>query len=257
MRVDRFGRGRYRCYEVMSVREWFVTPDVSRSANRFRAWSEREYLSTADDYANRDQTVWSNPTGTARALHELVLDCRPFRVLELGAGTGRYFPFLRGQKYIGVDICSAMLRHARARSGILKEHGFSEVTVVEDEVMRFLELPEHHGAFDFVFSIGCVGYHVPVNRRLMQQIHTVLTPGGRLFLQTTQQSVWRRARAWSRHGLDWLLGRQSDYNFFVSTTERRLRRLAHATQFDTEWVREDTRRFFGQPILLSSYRKPS
>src|SRR5438067_311310 len=110
----------------------------NRVRQRYEQAAQAVYADKAHDYAVRDELKWKKPTNTALALSSFCLDVHPSRVLELGVGTGRYFPFLIGDTYIGVDVCESMLDHARQRESILRERGFTTVKFIQDEINTFL-----------------------------------------------------------------------------------------------------------------------
>ena len=154
-------------------------------------------------------------------------------VLELGAGTGRYFPFITGETYVGVDICEDMLKFARERKPMLEDKGFTSVELIKDGVNEYM-LASDEERFDLVFSIGCVGIHVPADQTFMSNVHRVLKPGGHLYLQTTQQSRRWRWKKRVEHLRNKLKGKSDDYHFFCTTTRGQLQRDAGAAGFDDQ-----------------------
>lgn len=215
-----------------------------------------EYGNSADDYAVGDKLKWEKPSGTALALRSLCDEIRPRRVLELGTGTGRYFPFLTGSTYVGVDVCEPMLEQARQREQLLYERGFEVVTLARKEIHTFLA-EEATEPFDLIFSIGCIGYHVPVTIDLMQAIGRLLAHQGHLFLQTTQQSLTRRIERKLKYWKNRLAGLDDNYAFFCSTTASELRHIAAQAKMETRWVNEDQAVFFDRPMLLALFKKDS
>lgn len=216
-----------------------------------------EYGNRAVDYAVSDKLKWKKPSGTALALLSLCDETRPRRVLELGTGTGRYFPFLTGSTYVGVDVCEPMLEHAREREQMLYERGFDVVTLVRKEIHTFLAEVDAAEPFDLIFSIGCIGYHVPVTIDLMQAIGRILSHQGHLFLQTTQQSLTRRIERKLKYWKNRLAGLDDNYAFFCSTTASELRHIAAEANMETRWVNEDQAVFFDRPMLLALFKKDS
>lgn len=216
-----------------------------------------EYGNRAVDYAVGDKLKWDKPSGTALALLSLCDEIRPRRVLELGTGTGRYFPFLTGSTYVGVDVCEPMLEHAREREQMLYQRGFEVVTLVRKEIHTYLAEAEAIEPFDLIFSIGCIGYHVPLTIDLMQAIRRILSHQGHLFLQTTQQSLTRRIERRLKYWKNTLAGLDDNYAFFCSTTARELRQIAAKANMETRWVNEDPAVFFDRPMLLALFKKDS
>jgi SAM-dependent methyltransferase len=228
---------------------------VSKKRQHYEQNAYTQYGMVASDYADRDEHVkWKNPSGTALALETLCSQVHPRRVLELGTGTGRYFPYLIGETYVGVDICGPMLEHARRRESVLRDRGFTKITLIEDEINIFLSQNSSTELFDLVFSIGCIGVHIPVTTDLMGSIQKLLSSNGYLFLQTTQHSfIWGLQKKF-KHWRNILAGRKDNYGFYCATTPQSLRKATAATGLKTEWVREDTSRWYDRPILLSLFR---
>lgn len=211
------------------------------------------YSSQADAYAASDETKWKTPTEAATLLEELCERHRFNRILELGVGTGRYFPFLRGSEYYGVDVCDPMLSHARRRESILKRRGFSNIHLIHQDIEDFLA--QQTSKFDFVFSIGCLGFHLPVTTALMRNIAERMAPHGYLFLQTTQRSLGWTFRRQLRYWRNLLTRRQDNFPFFCASTPDGLHRAARAAHLNGEWMREGTGRWYDKPMLYSLFRK--
>ena len=215
--------------------------------------AELHYSSQASTYALNDERKWERPSDTAKALLGFCREHRPKRVLELGVGTGRYFPFLLGDEYVGVDVCEPMLEHARERDGILRGQGFTSIRLVNDEVNAFLSRPS--AGFDFIFSVGCLGFHIPITPALLQSLAGAMSAGGHLFLQTTQRSRRWALRRQLQYWRNVLTGREDNYSFFCASTPRRLRGAAAAAGLRTEWIREETARWYDKSMLLSLFHK--
>ncbi len=216
--------------------------------------ADEMYADRANEYAAKDERMWRQPSGTALALQALCDELQPRRVLELGVGTGRYFPFLRGEIYFGVDACDPMLACARRRESILRERGFRTVTLAQREIRLFLAEPGAISAFDLVVAIGCLGYLLPVNVDLLAGIrNNLMSANGWLLLQTTQMSAQLRMRFELRRAISFLRGGR-ETKLYV-TNPRRLRVVAQSAGLHTEWIRADAARFHDRPLLLSLYRR--
>jgi SAM-dependent methyltransferase len=217
--------------------------------------AEAEYRQTASSYAARDVKKWQQPSGTNLALRAICRAYAPKRILELGVGTGRYFPCLTGQQYLGIDISPSMLSFAKRRKRMLTEQGFQSVEIRHEEIHTFLAQEHAEGAFDLVVSIGCLSYHLPITLEVMQRVSRMLTLGGRFFLQATQWSLhYKMGRIIKR--VSGITTRPSEnYDFFSCTDSRELRRLAKQAELHVQWIREDSTRWFGKPLLLCLFRK--
>src|SRR5205814_4952916 len=96
------------------------------------------------------------------------------RVLEIGLGYGTLGQLIatRGADYHGADIASEPVGMMRQRLSWL---GLPKDQVVQASV---LELPFADGAFDYVYSIGCL-HHTGDLERSVQEVYRVLAPGDR------------------------------------------------------------------------------
>jgi ubiquinone/menaquinone biosynthesis C-methylase UbiE len=101
------------------------------------------------------------------------------RVLEIGCGTGRNFPYLReavgpsGQIY-GVDLSAGMLAKAEA---LCAEHGWTNVEVAQDDAALYV-VPEPLDAVLFGLSYNTMPHHLTVLQQALRQ----LRPGGRIVI---------------------------------------------------------------------------
>lgn len=113
----------------------------------------------------------------------------PIRVLEIGCGTGRYFHWLEQvQLLVGTDLSRKMLKCA--------EHPVcgSDVTAQEVRLMQgdIYELEFESESFDFIYSLGVLGYGAELTPALATKLHRWLAPGGRLYFDAIEELVWRR-----------------------------------------------------------------
>jgi len=111
------------------------------------------------------------------------------RVLEIGLGYGTLGQALaaRGLDYSGLDIASGpveMMRHRLANVGV----GDAPERVQEGSA---LEIPHPNGAFDFVYSIGCL-HHTGDLPRAVAEVRRVLRPGGRATVMLYNSHSFRR-----------------------------------------------------------------
>jgi ubiquinone/menaquinone biosynthesis C-methylase UbiE len=116
------------------------------------------------------------PQFRANAVERLAL--RPGqRVLEIGCGTGRNFPYLRaavgahGQIY-GVDLSAGMLAKARA---LCERQQWSNVELAQEDAAGYAA-PEPLDAVLFGLSYNTMPHHLAVLRQALKQ----LRPGGRI-----------------------------------------------------------------------------
>lgn len=95
-------------------------------------------------------------------------------LLDVGCGTGFYFPLLKdhAENITGIDICAPMLAEARELIG---EKRLANCRVLECSA---LDLPFGDNTMDVVHSWDFL-HHVPDVPRAISEISRVLKPGGR------------------------------------------------------------------------------
>ncbi|HEY1365082.1 MAG TPA: class I SAM-dependent methyltransferase [Xanthobacteraceae bacterium] len=118
------------------------------------------------------------PDLRARAARRLGLNLGD-RVLEIGCGTGRNFPYLceavgPGGRIYGVDLSSGML--ARAQQ-MCRRRGWANVELKQEDA-AFYTAPERLDAVLFGFSYNTMPHHRLVLRQALRQ----LRPGGRIVI---------------------------------------------------------------------------
>ncbi len=101
------------------------------------------------------------------------------RVLEIGCGTGRNFPYLREAvgptgKVYGVDLSTGMLRLAQE---LCERNQWTNVELTEKDAAEYVA-PEPLDAVLFGFSYNTIPHHLTVLHHAWQQ----LRPGGRLVI---------------------------------------------------------------------------
>ena len=113
-----------------------------------------------------------------RAVDQLKLR-RGDRVLEVGCGTGRNFPFLRdavgpeGCIY-GVDLSEGMLRRARK---LCQRRQWTNFVLIETDAADYAGEELFDGVlFSFSYNV------MPHNRAVLRQVWKQLRPGGRLVI---------------------------------------------------------------------------
>ncbi|MFT4978099.1 MAG: SAM-dependent methyltransferase [Myxococcota bacterium] len=99
------------------------------------------------------------------------------KVLEIGLGQGADSEQLirRGAQWTGIDLTPESGRRVRKR---MEVRGLEFDDIV---VGSALEMPFEDNSFDLIYSFGVL-HHIPDVKRLQQEIHRVLRPGGRLVM---------------------------------------------------------------------------
>lgn len=147
------------------------------------------YAAIAREWSDTRKAPWD---GFGRVISCLPHPARgertPLRVLDVGAGDGRFAAYLARQQlpaldYLGVDLSTALLDHARAR-GLGPAYRFEQLDVVEGDAQRSLPSGEH--ALIVLFGVL---HHLPslaLRRELLATLGARLAPGGVLAM-----TFWR------------------------------------------------------------------
>ena len=117
-------------------------------------------------------------------------------VLEVGVGMGTHAEILssHARSYTGIDLTEYAVKATRRRLEVLGRNG--RVVQMDAEQMKFPD-----SSFDFVWSWGVI-HHSSDTKRILQEIHRVLKPGGELIFMVYHQSVWNTfVRGWLYYGL--------------------------------------------------------
>jgi demethylmenaquinone methyltransferase/2-methoxy-6-polyprenyl-1,4-benzoquinol methylase len=140
------------------------------------------------------------PRLRARAAQRLAL--RPGdRVLEIGCGTGRNFPFLRaavgptGRVY-GVDLSAGMLAKARA---LCERRRWSNVEITQDDAADYVA-PEPLDGVLFGLSYNTMPHHLDVLHHACKQLRA----GGRIVIMDGKVPRGAASRLFLPFGL-WLM----------------------------------------------------
>ena len=96
------------------------------------------------------------------------------RVLDLGCGTGRYFHYLKNtDELVAIDASKHMINEAK--DPIRKEY----ITIKDIKFIIGDLISENFlGKFDFVYSIGTLGEHVPFDANICNKICNLLNDHG-------------------------------------------------------------------------------
>jgi ubiquinone/menaquinone biosynthesis C-methylase UbiE len=149
-----------------------MTYERDQAAEEFTRWSESY---------DRCVLQWLLFGPSHRALIRrirAVAGDRPFRILDVGCGTGLFAARIRealpNAEVVGIDLVTGMLAEGRRRW----EYLAPEVMPVRGDSER---LPFASGSFDFVTCANSF-HHYPHQDRAVQEMQRVLRPGGRLMI---------------------------------------------------------------------------
>ncbi len=146
--------------------------DKDKAAEEFTRWSESY---------DRSVLQWLLFGPSHRVLIrriQAVAGIRPFRVLDVGCGTGLFAARIKAAlpraKIWGVDLVSEMLARGKPR---WRYHA-GQVFPIQGDSER---LPFASGSFDFVTCANSF-HHYPRQDRAVLEMQRVLRPGGRLLI---------------------------------------------------------------------------
>jgi len=119
-------------------------------------------------------------------------------VLDIGCGTGRYFHCLRNvHLLIGLDISMDMLNQAR-KPIYSDQIDIDQVSLICGDVHSIAFPPN---SIDFIYSIGTLGEYTHIDAALLGSLHSILAPGGRLFVTIVSTTSRIQAREHKQTGL--------------------------------------------------------
>lgn len=155
-----------------------MTPEPNPADDR-RARFYESFAEVWDERMNQDEVDKRLRLVFGRLLREE--DVRGKRVLDAGAGTGRFSRALAdmGARLVSLDIGEKLLELVRAKCA------------TQTMVGSVLDLPFPDGAFDLVLSTEVIE-HTTDPRRAVREFARVLAPGGKLVL-TVPNRLWRPA----------------------------------------------------------------
>jgi SAM-dependent methyltransferase len=119
---------------------------------------------------------------------------RPISVLDLGCGTGRYFPALsQVRELVGIDASESMLE--RARTAASSHAAATTLTLIRGdlETCRF-----EPGRFDLVYAVGVLAEHAPLTADLVNRVFTWLAPGGAFAFTAVHPESFSVPQSWKR-----------------------------------------------------------
>ena len=172
-------------------------------------------------------------------------DLKGKRVLEIGLGYGTLGQIvaLRGCQYHGLDIADGPVEMMRYRLASLGKE-------VAGRVQRgsALDIPFRDGAFDYVYSIGCL-HHTGDLPRSVSEVHRVLAPGGKAVVMLYNRHSFRQlAQLRASYVRDIMTGRRRRGSFQEAVRARYDSNSAGHAAPHTDFVsRSDVRRhLFGR-----------
>jgi len=127
------------------------------------------------------------------------------KTLEIGLGYGTLGQLIasRGCQYHGLDIADGPVEMMRYRIALLGKEAAARV-----QTGSALDIPYPDGAFDYVYSIGCL-HHTGDLPRAVSEVYRVLAPGGRAVVMLYNRHSFRRlAQLRMRYAWEVLTGRR-------------------------------------------------
>ena len=133
-------------------------------ARQLLAKTKKDYNLIAKEFSNTRQNPWPE----TKFLFDKYLNPLD-KVLDLGCGNGRFYPFFKNVNYLGIDYSKELIKCAREK--------FPQA---EFQVADALNLPFKDNSFDKVFSIA-VFHHIPsraLRLKFLKEAKRVLRPNG-------------------------------------------------------------------------------
>lgn len=96
---------------------------------------------------------------------------RPGRLLEIGVGRGDNLPHYVHRPVVGIDVSEGMLSYARKKA----PHG-CELFVMDAARLEFSDSSFEYGVISHVLTV------VPDPGKVMDEVHRVVKPGGKVFI---------------------------------------------------------------------------
>ncbi|GEM_PF-5572504 len=150
------------------------------------------------------------------------VDMNNDRVLELGCGSGNWYPFFASyniQEYVGVDISERMIAQARKRYtafGGIKTNFITENA--EDFVHRSKKM---HKTFDLIISFSFL-HHLVEPRQFLNELVDILSPNG---IYIAFHEVNQRSPFSLSHRIDFICSYLSGYDTADRPFILRMKRL--------------------------------
>ena len=82
-------------------------------------------------------------------------DKKTKNILDVGCGTGRYFPYFVCENLYGVDMSKDMLKFAQKTDDILKKRNnrkYDNLTLLQEDILQLSQQEMYQRKFDFIFS---------------------------------------------------------------------------------------------------------
>jgi ubiquinone/menaquinone biosynthesis C-methylase UbiE len=105
-------------------------------------------------------------------------------VLEIGVGNGSHAQLLaqHARSYSGIDLTDYAVRSTSERMRCFALHAI--ILQMDAECMQFAD-----NSFDFIWTWGVI-HHSSNTRKILQEMHRVLRPGGRAITMVYHRNLW-------------------------------------------------------------------
>jgi SAM-dependent methyltransferase len=179
---------------------------IQRAAEPMGEWGIRAARlygeARATEYSEADRAAAADAVFVRLSawLAELCADFgKPISVLDLGCGTGRYFPALDKagsiggiRELVGIDASESMLERARLT---LSDRLAPVATLIRGdlETCRF-----EPARFGLVYAIGVLAEHAPLNAELARRVFEWLWPGGAFAFTAVHPDSFSIGMSWKR-----------------------------------------------------------
>ena len=77
-------------------------------------------------------------------------------------------------RFVGIDISPAMLKIAENDPPFKSEITINKIELINVDFLKLNDI----GNFDFIYSIGVIGEHIPFNKKVVSKVQEFLKPNG-------------------------------------------------------------------------------
>lgn len=215
--------------------------------------AEKHYDNVAVQYGATDKSP--EMSHISMRLRTLCALTKPFNVLDLGCGTGRYFNVVSGTgMFLGVDISEGMLCVAKDRKQELLNNGFDSVVLMHGNMLDMSVNSDTK--FELIYSIGLLGYHLPFNRMVAERIAGMLAANGTFFLQAVQANCLTRCRMFIKRCISRQCNDKKGLLSSYSATIHSLNRNGqNAGLFISRWEYDTSLMWNKCPTIIAEFKK--
>lgn len=158
--------------------------EYAKRADEFYTKERAKSYSDDTDYHIESGSFYESPRvlHTKEVFEKVCSNFKKATILDLGCGEGRYFHLLSNySKIYGLDASKQMIFNAKRK--------FAGNDNIELNVGNLYEF-DNSMKYDFIYSIGVLAEHSPLNLLLLNKVYDSLNSDGYFFFTTTTPSSY-------------------------------------------------------------------